>query len=705
MQTRLPLRHYSTLLLFLLIWTAICALGVYSLASMRLKTIEREFVLQTSELGSEIEAKLITNDAVLAGFAAFLEAVDRADRASVTHYASIAKSAYPHINTLEVARHLNRADGSRFERSMRERWRDDFRLRDFPGHDRPPAGTRSERAVSWPIVFMYPELPESGQIYGIRLETVGFLSEILDNLVTSARSHASPPFHMVQGETAFILARHVPRPLLPNDAGGANFFGRPMIALLVVRAAALMPIMPTPHLQLQAWLVSEWPTRRSALFGSDLPAADEPINGILPQLTRRFEIGTLSQRVALEFHREIGLSDVFDSYTATLTLITALIFLLVSYSALRYFKTAALSQLNLERLAYAQRIAGAGLWDWNIKTGSHNWSDELFQLFGLDPGSHVGGYKTWRGVIHPDDVARATRCMTDSIRHGAPFFVQYRVVLPNGALRWIEAYGHTTYDRKGRPQNFAGMCLDITHRKQAEFALLAAKEAAETATRTKSNFLTAVSHDLRQPIAAMSLFSELIARGVAEDEQKRFAHNIWRAAQSVNDMLNLLLSVARLDSGAVEARLEDVSSAELFQWIEREFAEMFVSKGLRFKLHFPVPELRLRTDLNLLKDILRNLLWNALNHTRHGGVLVGLRRRGRTALIQVFDTGSGIAEEHIDRIFEDYYQVENKERDSGKGMGLGLAIAARKATLLGSLITCRSVPGRGTVFSLHITLG
>ncbi|MDP1929651.1 MAG: EAL domain-containing protein [Thiobacillus sp.] len=121
-----------------------------------------------------------------------------------------------------------------------------------------------------------------------------------------------------------------------------------------------------------------------------------------------------------------------------------------------------------ERLSLAQRTAGAGVWDWDIPSGTLIWSDELFQLFGLDPAATVATFDIWRSVVHSDDLQRAEEAITVSIRNHAPHFNEYRIVLPTGAVRWIDAFGDTTYDADGNALRMIGICIDTTARKLAE---------------------------------------------------------------------------------------------------------------------------------------------------------------------------------------------------------------------------------------------
>ncbi|MDD5388750.1 MAG: ATP-binding protein [Gallionellaceae bacterium] len=234
--------------------------------------------------------------------------------------------------------------------------------------------------------------------------------------------------------------------------------------------------------------------------------------------------------------------------------------------------------------------------------------------------------------------------------------------------------------------------------------LLAAKEAADEANAAKSRFLAAASHDLRQPIHAMRLFQETLSGTPLNDEQRRITDYLSLSTRNLGEILNALLDVSRLDGGVMKPHPEVVPAYALLRDIEAEFAPLALAKGLRFKFYFPNHELMLFTDAKLLYSLLRNLIDNAIKYTHSGGVLVGFRRRRGSALIQVWDTGVGIAPDHLDPIFDEYFQVGNPQRDRTQGLGLGLAIVKRVAGLLGSRISCHSRPGKGSTFEVSVPL-
>ena len=244
---------------------------------------------------------------------------------------------------------------------------------------------------------------------------------------------------------------------------------------------------------------------------------------------------------------------------------------------------------------------------------------------------------------------------------------------------------------------------DITERKRAEAALLAANNAAQSANRAKSRFLAAASHDLRQPVQAINLFLDALAQTALSAEQKEILEYLGMSVSGLRDLLNALLDISQLDAGVVKAETTSISGENLLRELEPEFARMASGKSLRLRF-LAGCGLALATDPGLLLRALRNIIGNAINHTQRGGILVGIRARGAHALVQVWDTGVGIAPEHIGHVFEEYFQIGNPARDRAKGIGLGLAIAQRLVNLIGGKISCRSRPGRGTVFEIVLPL-
>jgi signal transduction histidine kinase/CheY-like chemotaxis protein len=252
---------------------------------------------------------------------------------------------------------------------------------------------------------------------------------------------------------------------------------------------------------------------------------------------------------------------------------------------------------------------------------------------------------------------------------------------------------------------------EITLRKQIEKIqednlrqLEAARDIAEQANLSKSRFLAAASHDLRQPMQAISLFAYSLSKTDLSEEQKKISRYLTESTHALAELLNVLLDISKLDAGVVKLNPEAIPVDALASKIETGFSSLVAGKSLRFKLFFPFGDMAVNTDPVLIMRLLGNLIDNAIKYTERGGILVAIRRRGNQALIQVWDTGIGISDEHVSIIFDEYVQIGNTERDRTKGLGLGLAIARRIAKLLGTELVCHSRTGKGSVFEFSLPL-
>jgi signal transduction histidine kinase len=236
-------------------------------------------------------------------------------------------------------------------------------------------------------------------------------------------------------------------------------------------------------------------------------------------------------------------------------------------------------------------------------------------------------------------------------------------------------------------------------------SLRVAQEEAQRLNLAKSEFLAAASHDLRQPLQAIKLFHSALVATRLDEQQRQMTDYLSFSLTALGELLDALLDISKLDAGLITATEEAVPVDRVFEKIDAEFSSLAREKGLRFKFFFPASMVALRTDGHLLHSMLGNLIGNAIKYTERGGILVSIRRRrGGRALVQVWDTGLGIPEEFHERIFDEYFQIGNQERDRAKGVGLGLSIVRRLSRLLRTEVQCRSRPGRGTVFQFTLPL-
>ena len=238
----------------------------------------------------------------------------------------------------------------------------------------------------------------------------------------------------------------------------------------------------------------------------------------------------------------------------------------------------------------------------------------------------------------------------------------------------------------------------------ATLALRLRTDEAEAATLAKSRFLTAASHDLRQPAQALGLFVARLSQLPHPESTRQLVGHLEASVQALQDLLDGLLDLSRLDADAVQVQLRPFALTDVFNPIRVGMTPVAADKGLR--LHLRPTDAWVMSDLALLHRIVLNLVSNAVRYTERGGVLVACRliAGGQRARIEVWDSGVGIAPAHQEAIFTEFYQIGNRERDRGKGMGLGLNIVERTARLLGYKIRICSRLGRGTRFSLELPL-
>ncbi len=250
---------------------------------------------------------------------------------------------------------------------------------------------------------------------------------------------------------------------------------------------------------------------------------------------------------------------------------------------------------------------------------------------------------------------------------------------------------------------------DITDDRRAEQALedkvaerteqlREANEALAKATRSKTRFLAAASHDLIQPLNAARLFASALGEEVGDNPALRaLVRDLDGSIGSADRLIRALLDISKLDSGGIEPRIEEVALDQVFEEVARDFAVQASAKGIA--LRRVSTSAWITTDRTLLTSVLRNLVSNAIRYTDKGKVLLGVRRRGGNVSLCVHDTGRGIAEEDILRIFREFERGSSTDRE---GLGLGLAIVTRTTALLGTRVDASSTPARGSRFSLEL---
>lgn len=226
------------------------------------------------------------------------------------------------------------------------------------------------------------------------------------------------------------------------------------------------------------------------------------------------------------------------------------------------------------------------------------------------------------------------------------------------------------------------------------------KERAETANRAKTQFLAAANHDLRQPVHSLTLLAEALKNNSTDPETLNLVSHIGDSVESLDFVLTALLDISRLEADVVKVDKMSVRIKPLIQALYDEFEPMATAKNIKFKLR--VCDCLVYSDPIHLSKILRNLIANSIQFTDKGGILLAARQRGDQVILQVWDTGYGIPNDELEDVFTEFYQRQNKERTSGKGLGLGLSICRRLAELLDHKLSLRSKYGTGSLFEVEL---
>lgn len=359
--------------------------------------------------------------------------------------------------------------------------------------------------------------------------------------------------------------------------------------------------------------------------------------------------------------------------------------------------------------------------DWYWEMGPDltftNMSPEFFEVTGLSKDAVIS--KPRRNLLHPDEDEEKWERHQAALNNHRPFKdFRYRLLTEIGRKCHLSVSGIPVFGKDGAFQGYRGIGRDITDLTLAEQALREAhdqleqrverrtrelqlaKKEAEQSSLAKTKFLAAASHDLRQPLQALNLFLSVLADRKHDSKSRRIISRIGDSAEALEGLLNALLDISKLEAGLVVPEKRRFGLAASLDRLTGEFKQRAKEKGLKFRAVACTAEII--SDPTLLETVLRNLLSNAINHTENGEILLGCRNRDGMLRIEVWDTGVGIEKEHLDQIFQEFYQVGNPSRDRRQGLGLGLSIVCKTTELLGHGIEVESVPGKGSVFSIEV---
>lgn len=367
-----------------------------------------------------------------------------------------------------------------------------------------------------------------------------------------------------------------------------------------------------------------------------------------------------------------------------------------------------------ERIKSATEIANIGIWEWRISTNTLHWDDTMYRLYGIDRKAFAGAYEAWVESLHPEDRARATGEVERAIQSDSPLFdTMFRIILPNGCLRYIKARAIVHFDSNGKAIRMIGgnwdVTREITELKRIETQLVERTKEAEAATEAKSRFLANMSHEIQTPLTSIIGYCETLCDSdLSAQQQREAAGAAYSSAIYLLDIVTKVLDFSKLEAGKVNIQASRVNLFDLLDEVLTIERKKLESNQLQMNLEycFPLPSF-FQVDPTALKQILFNLINNAIKFTSSGQITIRItydKEKGSLSL-SVVDTGMGIEYEQSKNLFKAFSQGDASTTRRFGGSGLGLAISKHLALLLGGDITYKSVPKKGSSFTITIPTG
>ncbi len=358
-------------------------------------------------------------------------------------------------------------------------------------------------------------------------------------------------------------------------------------------------------------------------------------------------------------------------------------------------------------LEEAQKIGKSGSWELDITTSKLEWSAEVLRIFEITPETMGAKYEAFVDRVHPDDRDLVDKAYRDSVQNRSSYDVDYRLLLPDGRIKYLSVHGITYYDEKGIPLRSVGTVRDMTRRKIVEQELIKEKEKAVESDRLKSAFLATMNHELRTPLNQIIGFSELIKLNPESAEE--YIDNILKGSNHLLEMFEDILSLALAEQSKVSIRNNKFVLKDLFEENRLELSEIVHKAGkdnavkVQCNSNEQLLSQSITSDLSKINQVLINLFKNAVKFTESGFVEFGILSDSEGWLtFYVKDSGIGIEKDKHDIIFDFFRQVDDSSTRRFGGIGIGLAISKKIVEILKGSLNLISEPGVGSTFSFRI---
>lgn len=368
------------------------------------------------------------------------------------------------------------------------------------------------------------------------------------------------------------------------------------------------------------------------------------------------------------------------------------------------------------RMHFILQATRIGTWDWDVQSNTVSWSDNMEELHGRSSGSFDGTLDSALADVHPEDRGDLQSAIAASLAGDSDYHIEYRIVTEDGRTRWLESKGQIVRDDNGRVARMAGVCMDVTDRREAEDALRISEtmlrvqtEELATAHRQKDQFLAMLAHELRNPLAPISNAVQLLKIQSPEQREQTLGwaievidRQVWLLSRLVDD----LLDIARITRGRIELKMQHTDLRDIARIAVETAAIWFEMKNQVFEVDYSIEPTPLYADPTRIIQAVTNMLNNASKFTpEYGHVGMRVFAENGQAVLKVKDSGVGISAELLPHVFEPFTQADHSLDRRKGGLGLGLSLVKRLVEMHGGLVDVVSAGrGRGSEFILHFPL-
>jgi PAS domain S-box-containing protein len=366
-----------------------------------------------------------------------------------------------------------------------------------------------------------------------------------------------------------------------------------------------------------------------------------------------------------------------------------------------------------QRLQLALQASRMGTWDWNMESGRIVWDEAMCSIMGVSPKTFGESDGNISQCAHPEDQAALKEVIDRILEKDVSYDHTVRILWPDGTIRYVSWSGRASRNADGKPVRVTGVCVDVTDKQRMLDELAGAKNAAEAANHSKSEFLANMSHEIRTPMAAIIGHADMLLDNALPPDMRTAAiRTIHRQGEHLLSIINDILDLSKIEAGKMEVECLACNPCQIVDDVVSLMRVRAVERGIHLDLQFQgrLPK-AIQTDPMRLRQILVNLVGNAIKFTEVGGVqivvsLVPGEGPQDTALrFEVIDSGVGMSAEQLENLFQPFKQGDSSTTRRFGGSGLGLTIARRMAAMLGGDITARSMSGIGSRFTLTIATG